>query len=438
MADCGLCHPATAEGGTIAHPEKHVNGTLDVDLAQGCSACHGGPDNPAPPVDTNGGSATTLVTIGAHQAHVTAASNLAAPLACDDCHVVPTSVDAPGHMDPGPAEVAFGDLAAANGATPTWNRAQATCSSTYCHGASLTLAGGSNKAPVWTTVNNTQDACGTCHASATSGMTRPHPVGAAGSTCATCHGTTMTDNSAFKNKALHVNGAVEIAPPSGTLSCNGVCHGVTTGAAPANQAPPADTQGLTAVTLKSVGDHQNHLLAPALISSAMACNECHPVPTAIPDAATPAHLNKAVDVSFTIGTLSKKVAATTYSATTASCTRSYCHGGWTNSGAANTSETWTTGTALSGCTNRCHGLPPSTGRHRRSDHLIACGRCHADVAKTSTPNGILTTTAARALHINGNPDVRMSGGGSWNATTRSCSPSGCHGSESWGARVLPL
>ena len=44
--------------------------------------------------------------------------------------------------------VTFGDLATTAGATPTWDRPSATCSSVYCHGA--TLPGGTNTRPTWT------------------------------------------------------------------------------------------------------------------------------------------------------------------------------------------------------------------------------------------------------------------------------------------------
>jgi len=448
ITQCGVCHNVTMNvNGTFKDATKHVNGTLDVPTA--CNGCHGNaagtasnPPDQAPPVDLSDNAATTSRGVGAHNAHLTGSSNLSSAIACNQCHLVPNGTEVTGHVDSAmPAELTFGTLARTGNLTPVWSTSAFTCTSTYCHGTTLTIAGGSNKVPTWTTVNNTQDACGTCHANATASMSRPHPVGATGSTCATCHGTVASSNTAISNKALHVNGTVEVAPASGTLACNGVCHGSTTGTSPANQAPPLDTQNQTAVTLKSVGDHQNHLTAAANISAAMACNNCHPVPTAV--AGSP-HLNKTVDVVFNIaGTLSAKVATTTYNATTptaATCTASYCHGGWTNSGknTAYNAEVWNTGTALTGCTNRCHGLPPNTGRHTNGNHVNRlCGVCHSTVANSSGSNGILNTTAARALHINGSPEVGLSGGGTWNATSRSCSPSGCHGSLSWGARVLP-
>ncbi len=441
--NCYACHSETVNTlNQISTPANHVNGTVEMTATTDCSVCHGSTTNDAPPVDTHGSSSTALRSVGAHQPHMQGLSSISSPIACTQCHSVPATTLAIGHVDSAsPAELTFGALAKTGGLTPAFSTSTFDCTNTWCHGAGLTLTGGSEKTPVWTTVNGSQDACGTCHASATSGMTRPHPVGGAGSTCATCHGTTMTNNTTFRDKALHVNGTVNIAAPSGQLACNGVCHGDTSAVTPANQAPPADTQGLTATTLKSVGAHRNHLTGAGNISAAMACNNCHPVPTAVPDVATPAHLNKSVDVSFTIAnTLSSKVTGTTYNATAITCTKSYCHGGWTNSGATNAPNTvasWTN-TTLPACNTMCHALPPSTGEHRaNSDHQTACGRCHSEVAATSGTS-ILNTAAAKALHINGVPNVKLSGGTgeTWNATSRSCNPS-CHGADDWGARVLP-
>jgi hypothetical protein len=36
----------------------------------------------------------------------------------------------------------------------------------------------------------------------------------------------------------------------------------------------------------------------------------------------------------------------------------------------------------------------------------------------------------RALHINGRPDVVLTAGGTYDSSTRLCTPA-CHGSETW-------
>jgi predicted CxxxxCH...CXXCH cytochrome family protein len=440
---------------TFKDPTKHVNGTVEV-TGQACNSCHGDAAgtptvaaDQAPPVDVHGNVTTGQKGVGAHQQHLDAAGmTISAPFACATCHVVPATVDAAGHLDSaaGDATVTFGGLAI-QASVPAYSAAALTCSATYCHGNTL-VAAGTNETPKWTIVDGSQDACGTCHGVTDATLPRPHPTVLSTATCATCHAPTMTSSTAFRDVAKHVNGMVDIGAAAGQLSCNGVCHGSATGTSPANQAPPVDIRGLSATTGRPVGDHQKHLLASSNLSNPIACNECHPVPTAVPDGATPRHMNRTTDVDFKIGTLSKKVATTAYSTTAGTCTTSYCHGGWTSSGATTTSESWTDTTSIGTCTSRCHGLPPRTGEHAGSgfgpgEHNVACGRCHSTVASTTTPNAI--TAAGKANHVNGAPNVApvSSSGtaGNWSTANRTCTSlgNGCHGSSGdyWGPRVLP-
>jgi hypothetical protein len=55
---------------------------------------------------------------------------------------------------------------------------------------------------------------------------------------------------------------------------------------------------------------------------------------------------------------------------------------------------------------------------------MGCRDCHADVVGTGT------TIIGPELHVNGNKDVNLRQGGTYNAQTGSCNPS-CHGSENW-------
>ena len=109
---CALCHPGYTN--TTVNLEIHVNGVVDLtrpDMATNCAACHGDPTRvvpaggelvrAAPPVDRNGGSATTLPSVGAHQAHLLPGVNaISDPIACAECHVVPADL---AHVGPGPA-----------------------------------------------------------------------------------------------------------------------------------------------------------------------------------------------------------------------------------------------------------------------------------------------------------------------------------------------
>ena len=154
-AACGSCHGtpppaphAPQERCATCHPTgdaSHIDGELDV--GGGCTGCHGEDGDPAPPRDLTGDTLVAALGVGAHQAHLDAPRRLRGPLACADCHDVPATRDAPGHIDSAlPAEVAL----VGGGA---WDRAAATCDS-WCHG---------DAAPVWTVDGGEQVACGTCH-----------------------------------------------------------------------------------------------------------------------------------------------------------------------------------------------------------------------------------------------------------------------------------
>ena len=129
-ASCAPCHPtAVNPNGSINLVDKgHLNGLSDTS-AVGCSACHGdatrtgnlaGTDAnlaSSPPVAS--ASAKPYAT-GAHLGHVnpTAASFLMDPVACAECHVVPTDS---AHAKAPPAQkVVFGTIAKTGGAIPTW------------------------------------------------------------------------------------------------------------------------------------------------------------------------------------------------------------------------------------------------------------------------------------------------------------------------------
>lgn len=155
QAACGTCHgnpPASHTGGACesCHPTgaaAHIDGVLSVGSGDGCTGCHGSAGDPAPPRDLSGDELTAALGVGAHQSHLDATLRLRGPLACGDCHAVPASVTAAGHIDtPPPAEVAL-----TGGGE--WDRAAATCT-TWCHGGAR---------PVWTRVGLGEAACGTCH-----------------------------------------------------------------------------------------------------------------------------------------------------------------------------------------------------------------------------------------------------------------------------------
>lgn len=159
LSPCQGCHGPALDGvgGSTRVSCASCHGT---DWTTRCTMCHGGVANAtgAPP-DATWGNAGDPLRAGAHEKHVMGGA-LSRPMACESCHTVPVDAFAPEHLDGGFAEVRFGGVAAAGGATPGWSRADGTCSSVYCHGA--TTATGTNKTPSWTG-GPSQAACGTCH-----------------------------------------------------------------------------------------------------------------------------------------------------------------------------------------------------------------------------------------------------------------------------------
>ncbi len=430
---------------------------IDTPLAAGspqvsaCTGCHGDPRrtevdplvNAAPPVSPSGSA--TAPGVGAHLAHLHGGA-LRGAIACRECHAVPTS---PLHAN-GVVEVVFSgaDFALRHGATPRFDPATASCSTTYCHGATL-AAGGTNRSPTWTG-GAAQAACGTCHGA-------PPPSHAATSTtCASCHPRTVKpDGSIDVAGGFHINGSVEASgghPPGwadvaqhgfaanaqglggckachgpaldgGTAgvscaSCHGAgwqsnctfCHGTRTSGWTLAQlrlaAPPAGTQGQVASTDRAVGAHARHLSGGA-IGAALACGDCHAVPADL------GHVDGTPTVTF--GAAARRGGANPLW-NGVGCSATSCHGA-TLSGGSNTSPTWTGGSAQAAC-GACHGRPPSTGQHP-THASRSCGDCHP---------GSTTTTVNLATHVDGLVQVgnRVT---AWNPATRACT--GCHGADTW-------
>lgn len=200
-------------------PATHVDGIAQVGgvaspAVPACTGCHGAAgQNPAPPRDSSGNTSPTALGVGAHQAHVTAAHHLSVPVPCSTCHVVPAALEDPGHINhPLPAIVVFSGLAVHDGATPAWNRANATCTNSYCHGGGQSMAGDTNarlRAPVWT-LGTSQAFCGSCHGVPPS---TPAHAGVAFPNCSGCHPGTVEPNGAIHfdvgGTTKHMNGVID-------------------------------------------------------------------------------------------------------------------------------------------------------------------------------------------------------------------------------------
>jgi predicted CxxxxCH...CXXCH cytochrome family protein len=166
---------------------------IDEAALASCTSCHGGVDNDsgAPPNDARGDANGPAV--GAHSAHI------GAGVACESCHVLPERAGA-GHPAGRRAQVVFGGLAVADGATPQYDPGTYTCSSVYCHGATLG-AGATVPSPSWS-----QDLgdCLICH-----GYAPPsHAAWPTRTDCFSCHSKAIEPNNATF-KPAHMNGRVD-------------------------------------------------------------------------------------------------------------------------------------------------------------------------------------------------------------------------------------
>jgi predicted CxxxxCH...CXXCH cytochrome family protein len=190
---CNRCHAeANATGTALAAGHLHLNGNVDLGDGSGrCGACHGSGDSPWP-------------STGAHAAHQS--PTLSAPIDCANCHVVPTTVIDPVHLD-GTTHVTFSQLAAARGSSPSWDGAR--CADVACHGAHLADPGA---VPRWGDTSGAEGACNACHGIPPSGHTPSIDCSRAD-----CHGAEVTTGAdglpsiSLAGRALHIDGVVESA-----------------------------------------------------------------------------------------------------------------------------------------------------------------------------------------------------------------------------------
>ncbi len=323
---------------------------------------------------------------GAHAAHVVQG------IACAECHIVPATWDAPGHIldesrqpTGSPADVTFGALAnrdvtpARRVAAASWDRTTGTCANVYCHGGILGDSAAAHAQPSWTGGRD-QVQCGGCHGAP--------PAGHAQNECRTCH------VNAGHDTARHIDGVIDVGSVSG---CTG-CHG---GAA--SPAPPRGLHGETATSSLAVGAHTAHLVAGQL-RGPIACSECHGVPSTVDDAG---HIDTALPADLVFGALAKADGAVpAWDRATATCSGVYCHGGGTvlsaePSANKNATPLWTATTASTIYCGACHGLPPLDSFHTPMQTLTDCATCHPG---SVGPFGNILV--GNGLHLNGTVEVQ--------------------------------
>jgi predicted CxxxxCH...CXXCH cytochrome family protein len=141
---CSNCHAeANAAGTALTGGPLHLNGKVDLGNGSGlCGACHGSGSSPWPSTASHPSHQSPTITV---------------PLDCTNCHVVPSTILDPVHLD-GTVHVTFSGLATARGASPTWNGTQ--CTNVACHGANLADPAA---VPAWNDTSGAQSKCGACH-----------------------------------------------------------------------------------------------------------------------------------------------------------------------------------------------------------------------------------------------------------------------------------
>lgn len=211
FTSCTGCHNASATG---PYPAATVG------AAPNCRGCHTAAD---PTVTTTGCSSCHAVPPnGTARPNVAGSHVKHNAIACATCHsgagAGSGAAHGPGNKGTNPAIDNIVFTAAQAGASATWAAATKTCSSTYCHGATLT--GGTAKSPTWGT---TLTGCGTCHGFPPATSTH---TGVTATQCIGCHPHVNATGTGFTNAALHMNGVIDA---SGGISSGGspcyACHG---------------------------------------------------------------------------------------------------------------------------------------------------------------------------------------------------------------------
>lgn len=296
------------------------------------------------------------------------------------------------------------------------------------------------------------------------------PAVAGGGNCAVCHAGSATYAMDHMNARVDMASNVNSSPVAAVYSkgvffnqtsnpvmgtCSNVnCHfeKVTptwsgaklvapAGCSTCHAAPPADgSHPSLAGSGKKHGDYYG--------TGTASCVKCHPDHTVEtkPFAHASSAGNRGLLLRFTAapntaGTYSKTAnlnyptylpSQTTAANRNGTCTAMYCHSDGAG-GAAKTTATWG-GTLPADCTG-CHGgnstsvSPIVSGLH--AQHVNAAAVLGTNIPCASCHNGVLASGNDRsvtglAAHTDGVKTVSFTGGGTWNATAKTCTASLCH------------
>lgn len=451
---CDRCHSTTASSNTaLVAAGAHMNNAANVvgtgitytnpGTTKNCTtSCHM-TATPSWTTASTGACGTchaiakTTLTTGSHQKHINTTA-VAAPYACASCHA--------GVVYDGTTASSYPSASHYNGAND-----YTTCSTQYCHSDGTKATGFTRKVePVWGTPFTAT--CASCHGDATAGATQiatgKHTAhlasGIAGIGCATCHSTTVSNNTTIGTVANHVDQKINVTIDTnygGTYSTNLHLPGAASGSCSTNychsngQATPTYTApAWSGATLDCQGCHATVGLSAAHaghLAVGRACIECHSETVSSNTAllgGTVKHINKTRDV--------KMAGVASYTAGTQTCTTA-CH--------MTAAPKWND--LATGDCGTCHGVTSATLTSNAHEiHIATTG--HGPKAACTACH---TNNGSGAAHVNStvnlNAGINLTGTcstchtvtESWSAAATTVSCQDCHtGSGSTIGVAAPL
>ncbi|PLX99056.1 MAG: hypothetical protein C0623_10160 [Desulfuromonas sp.] len=374
-----------------------------------CSLCHGMAADPTDGRDTNGDTANTDTEVGAHVAHLNAASGISAAITCNQCHVDPKdtagtyvqNVNTAGHMDCATV-LTWGGIASANGTTPT------SCATTYCHDSSAIgngWGGDEGIALDWATpmmAGNVND-CDNCHGYPPT-PANGHPNN---TNCNACHDNVDTDNVSFTlaGKALHVDGAVYTSGGDTCTDCHNADIDGGKNGVHASHTDVATFLGTKSITAGDYGTNGWYTTTWVNGAPMFGCGECHPAGegTGHPTAGLNVDLDPTGETPPATSPKSKNTETpdtpTYTSGSSVTCSNIYCHSDAQAAGSRNYALTpnWYGGALPTDGTEcaSCHNNAPSSGTH--GSHLVGI---HYETLYSGTAGLMASGGTGAAAHGN--------------------------------------
>ena len=231
------------------------------------------------------------------------------------------------------------------------------------------------------------------------------------------------------------------------LACCSTCHGTAD-----NPAPPPDFSGKSDPSLPTVGAHGVHTeLSSSPWHAPIGCETCHPLPTNCSERQEGVHLNDVRNVVFSGPLVDGASYDNAADPTRPTCSNTWCHGSFLGEDAVGAQPTyrepvWTDSTGTYGrpsaCGRACHTLPPKTilnsdgpDRDHPPSFVGPCDMCHtSSIAEFNADEPAFSVWAANgSLHINGEINMGVGGGGNHGPPEGGSSSHGGAGGASTGS-----